>query len=551
MGTENEFPGGPLNGQATTAQTTALSPPHIPMAPQLSVALNTSPVPKEEDVPNLEVDKVENIGKVLTQLQKRLQDGLAKVWEGPNGHDIEWDQVKSSDPNADVSAEGEQQLAEETWARWCSEMIVGVTYGTASLYGSDPYWGDKDYFRFFMDENPVIPIAMACQQLCTFALLSQGRQLFELTGPRPKASKKSNKPPPEPDVGVTAGSNASLAWIYDGKFETSSKFATLANAIKRKPPERGLTPGSLFCFSPGGEGQQQGSHVVFTLRVAPSIEKVQFLDTGAVNANAVKVVNKKKMGYKLSRSVLPEDGASPYAFRKLPGGAGNYDNQLFEGSISVILAKSGEVIPFVGLGVHKVLGAKSIITGVSMARRARPLGVARLGIFKRSTAASGKISDDDILYVSPTLPMHEAGATDNYYVSRFMWSLRTMPGYKDLQAIWQLSLPQHAFANTMREATRDMALKDIFAKRTPDLKNVIWLTVESDGRVTYLCRYKIETYKDEKDGKTKVRDATEPADGLDQYRALLKRMQSTPHGEQYLKESLGKLESVPPYFKPW
>jgi hypothetical protein len=541
------FPGGPLDGQATTAQPTTLSPPHDPVAPQLSVALNTSPVPDGEDVPTLEVDKAATIGKILEQIHNRLKGGLSRVWEGPHGHDIEWEVVKnpSGDPNADLSGASEQLVAEETWARWCSEMMVGVTYGTASLYGSKPYWGDGDYFAFFNSENPVVPIAMACQQLCTFALLSQGRQLFELSAKRTKKN-------PKPDVGCSAGSNAYLEWIYDGKFETEGKFATLAKAIQRKaPPERGLTPGSLFCWSPGGEGQQQGSHVAFVLRVAPSVEKVQFLDTGAVNGSAVKTVGKKKVGYKQSRSAIPEDGAAPYAMRKLDGAAGNYDNQLFSGSVGVVLAKSGEVIPFVGLGVHKVLGAKSIITGVSMARRARPLGVARLAIFKRPTTAGQKVPDDDLLYVSPMLQMHEVGATDNYYVSRYLWSLRAIPGYQDLQAIWQISIPQGAFVNAMREPTRDVPLEDIYAKAAPSLKHCIWLTVEQDGRVTYLCRFKTETYKDEKDGKTKARPSTEPKGALDPYGAVVSKLQKHPPGEQFLHASLGSLDAVPEYFKPW
>ena len=80
------------------------------------MALNTSPVPDGENVPNLEVDKAATVGKILEQIQKRLKGGLARVWEGPNGHDIEWEVVQnpSGDPNADLSGPSEQLAAEET-----------------------------------------------------------------------------------------------------------------------------------------------------------------------------------------------------------------------------------------------------------------------------------------------------------------------------------------------------------------------------------------------------------------------------------------------------
>lgn len=532
------FPGGPLNGQATAGQPTVLSPPHDPKAPQLSVALNTSPVPPKEDVPELDVDKAATVGKILEQIHGRLVGGLGPVWEGPNGHDLEWDVPKadSKDPNADVSGASAQLVAEETWARFCSEMMLGATYGTSSFYGSKPYWKDQDFFKFFVSDNPVVPLAMACQQLCTFALLSQGRLLVELTS-------KGN-------VGVSAGSNAYLPWLYDGPWDKSVKYSNLAAAVKRKAlPERGLTPGSMFGWSPGGKGQQEGSHVVFVLRIAASVEKVQFMDTGAVTASAQKMVGDKLKSYSVPRSGLAEDGGSPYSMRNL-GVAGNYDDGLFAGQIGVTIPKTGEAIPFVGLGVHKPLSAKVIITGVSLARRARPLGVARLGIFKRPASAGGTLDPDAVLYVSPTLQMHE-GDTDNFYISRYLWSLRAIPGYKDLQAIWQISTPLHESVNALRDPTRDVPLKTIFAKTTPELRHCIWLTVERDGRVTYLARFKTETYKDEKSGETRARDATEPGNALGRYGALINKLKTMAHGEHYVSSALGPLDSIPSYFKPW
>ena len=97
--------------------------------------------------------------------------------------------------------------------------------------------------------------------------------------------------------------------------------------------------------------------MVFVLRVAASVEQVQFLDTGAVKCNGTVTSGGKSAPGALPRSGAADEKGPPYLMAKIPGSAGNYDNGLFNGSISVSLQTTGEVIPFVGLGVQLAVKA--------------------------------------------------------------------------------------------------------------------------------------------------------------------------------------------------
>src|SRR5690606_31563144 len=44
--------------------------------------------------------------------------------------------------------------------------------------------------------------------------------------------------------------------------------------------------------------------------------------------------------------------------------------------------------------------------------------------------------EDWLLYASPLLPMWESAPTANYSISRYLWSLRDLPGRKHVQAFW-------------------------------------------------------------------------------------------------------------------
>ncbi len=60
--------------------------------------------------------------------------------------------------------------------------------------------------------------------------------------------------------------------------------------------------------------------------------------------------------------------------------------------------------------------------------------------------------EDWLLYASPLLPMWESAPTANYSISRYLWSLRELPGREHVQAFWFFYVPQRELAEVMLEA---------------------------------------------------------------------------------------------------
>jgi hypothetical protein len=512
----------PNPAQAVSGQPTSLSTSYEPKAPQLSVAINTSPVPEpiQQDLP---VDAASTITAILKQIHSRLTGGLSMVWDGPDGHDPEWEPKTPEDSKhypSGICRTSATMVEEEAWARACSELLVGASYGTSSMYGATvasitkpgttETFSDASFYKTFWTDNPVYPIVMACQQLCTYALLIRGYTTHAL-------SDKNT-------IGVSAGPNDYLS-IFQGRWDTSSNYQNIAKAFGRK--KGGLTPGSLFGFQPSGPGQGKGSHVVFVLRACPSKGRVQFLDTGAARADK---------GLQRAPGVN-----APYSMADL-GYNGNYDDQLFGGDVHVNI---GSDVPYKGFGALLPPDGNALMDGVNKSREARPGGLARLAIFRRG---GGLVTSKNVVYISPLLQMHEADRTANYTNARYLWSLREMPGCKSLSALWILSVPQHEFAGQVLTAKRDRPLAEIWkGSDSHPMSSSIWFTVDPDGCTRVYRRHKTESYL-KADGTTDNRDAWEGK--LDPLKAITTMMEQLAPGIDYVDPSFGKLD-IPPYFNRW
>ena len=115
--------GPPNPAQAAAGQPTSLSTSYEPKAPQLSVAINTSPVPEpiQQDLP---VDAASTITTIVRQIYDRLKGGLAMVWDGPDGHDPEWAPKTPEDSKhypSGICRTSATTVEEEAWARACSK----------------------------------------------------------------------------------------------------------------------------------------------------------------------------------------------------------------------------------------------------------------------------------------------------------------------------------------------------------------------------------------------------------------------------------------------
>jgi hypothetical protein len=220
--------------------------------------------------------------------------------------------------------------------------------------------------------------------------------------------------------------------------------------------------------------------------------------------------------------------------------AGNYDNRLVDHKVQVFT--NNQPVRYVGLGVLKPTGADRTIEGVTRARKARPLGMARLAIFKRPPSGS-PVQDQDILYVSPRLLMHDTASMQNFYISRYYWSLRAIPGYQNLQAIWEISVPQVEFFDTMLDATRDVPLSRLWT-RGAQSRWVMWITVNDLGLSRCLARYTSVSVDTDKDNM-------ELTAGHHLYSAIKKRLGATPPGEDFVSPALAGTINPPAYFQRW
>lgn len=491
---------GPLNTGAVAGD---------PVAPEFLVSVNTC-TPKEWV--NSHVDPLSGpvIQSILEHLVTRLNGSLDPIWDGPDGHDPEWAPRASSTP-----AEKDAILADEEWARWCTELMAGTVYGAASGYGAK-HFTDIVFYKAFNDaSNPVVPVRMACQQLCTYAYYSRGLSYAEVAD----SAQKS--------IGVTAGPNSHLAAIFDGGWDGSSKYADLTEALARKAP---MAAGSILGFSPPKDpnnpnAQNPGSHVAYVLRTAPGVSKAQFLDTGAV----------------VNGSGRSKTGAAPVAIPSAFTGS-NYDNRLFAGSVSVARPPG---VTCVGMGVLKPIAPAKIRAGIAAARKTRPMGTVRLAIFLRKDGQS--VQSADILYVSPRLPMHDPTSAANYYGSRYVWSLRMTPGWANLEVMWEFSIPVNDLAERMIDAPRTETLATTWGKSGGTLDPFLYLSNDAQGRARFRARVTLKAVTEEK----KVVQKRVPEGNLAPYDQVVKKLASVPAGKAEVS-SLVQGAIVPPkYFEPW
>lgn len=126
---------------------------------------------------------------------------------------------------------------------------------------------------------------------------------------------------------------------------------------------------------------------------------------------------------------------------------------------------SGEGRQLAGIGILPPLDAAKISEQASFARGARPIGLARLVISERVRVVgkkvySGLADKNQILYVSPLVPMYGPNPDQNYPISKLMWAIRNTPGFSDLQVWWCVCAPQGLLAKSMwAEGSRSMTLR--------------------------------------------------------------------------------------------
>lgn len=409
-------------------------------------------------------------------------------------------------------------VAEERWARQVTEMLLATVYKTSSVvYGN---WEMSPFTlnhltreSYLKKEKPFYALGYVCQDLATFGVSSRGVVLNSMlqagaisanlvltaspkgqwfngtTEPKADPAAKSGQPQhlmngpsvmnlsplleKVPSFGPGAVHLFSNQLIEYGAIEGDLDYDALDSAFtsgtstpgkaakKAKstlPALAGRDVQKVLVVSNTGErkeyevllaqdqkyaadNQPVGAHIGFALRVRPDRKQVQFFDTGALNVEGSPAIQK-----------------------------GNFDTA---GTTQI---KSRTGLPYKGTGVFPPLdpdAAKSLCDTVSQLAKARPLGLARLAILARGKYDEKKVTaktrsevlkpDGALVYASPLLRMWDDEDTQNYHLSRLVWSIRQLPNAQNLNAVWLVYVPKmvridgmtHDYATALANADRN------------------------------------------------------------------------------------------------
>ena len=403
------------------------------LTPSLAVAINSEEHEYMEDphsdfdLDNSNPDETrEFVKKVLARIQVTLQIGVGFSWLTTEGGGSGIKKVDSS-----WHCVWEEPNDEEKWARTISDMLLCLPYGGPGQTYFQSASRDADLFGALeRNQDKGYPIVAACQHLCTLAGISRGwkfnRGYIDADlGSRLKSIIEGLTPKP----GVWFEDKASRIFVNEGKM--NPWYTT---------EDHKVVPGSIYSFYNGldaNNNRAPGAHVAFVLRVNGDNTRVQFFDTvlGMQAPEPEKPAAKIGAGQKWVKA---------YDFGWTNQIRGPY-HQKADGS------------SYQGLGI--VPAPDDLAAKVNALQKARPLGLSRLVLTRRKTGT--------ILYASPLLLMYDPKELfQNFTISRYLWSLRLLPGRKSMDAIWQIYIPRYALAEQMIYTYDE--LPEIQAKKPPN-----------------------------------------------------------------------------------
>lgn len=233
--------------------------------------------------------------------------------------------------------------------------------------------------------------------------------------------------------------------IFKLKADIQQKEALLAEAKERRTHLEGqkklAADSSTSAYEYKFNQQLPGNHIWFVLRVHKDGHSFQAFDVSSGGSLAHLTPSGSEVILKRSGEDMHIDGY------KLTG------------------LGAGEGRQFCGIGVLPKPALGSVAAQAMFARDARPIGLARLVISERVRVIGKKVypglaDKNQILYVSPLVPMYGPDPGKNYPISKLMWAIRNTPGFSDLQVWWCVAAPQGLLAKCMwAEGSRGMTLR--------------------------------------------------------------------------------------------
>lgn len=325
------------------------------------------------------------LGRLLNHIYQRLEKGLKEAWMSRFGYDAPSGAAHFAfldRPSALLKLYDEP---EEQWARHVSEMFVYAPYAGIGQMMLGSYAHDSDVYAKWSKAHSLV---VACQHLSTYAVLARGFAMGKL------------------GAGLTAGPNPGVPVYKDGA--PAAWYGTIEKAPENKVnnyKEYDVHPGD---FLSGRQQKEQSgwAHIATVLRRWP----LGKAETDPQNAG---------MGVKLQ---MIDTGVL--------AGIGDINTQDHDWLKDGAVAQSFKPARFGGVG--RLPAAANLVGGVEKAKKAVPLGFARLVILEKGGRA---------LYVSGMLPMWHG--EQRFTTARYLWSLRDLPWNKHagLVAYWALYAP--------------------------------------------------------------------------------------------------------------
>lgn len=424
----------------------------VGVPPRLVRALNTTPVADATTLPRYAhytqlkgsaLDFAAPGAIELRYLIRHIHDRLTAPFVDADGCAPEGSPWRGPDGGA---VAGEQIGPDEHWARLATEAFSFLPYTlpvTAYSASSGLVLTDARLLYKLQgnseDEDKAYPLAAECQHSVTLAVIGRGFSFATETAPsadgitRPRLKTMFTAGPSDGAI-VHMTPKAEVKWVHYK--QGSPALSTL---------DASFGPGSAFSFNDSFGANQLASshpHIAFVMRVrrdaGGAVRAIQFFDVGGMN--------------------VPETPHPAIAKGIAQEGVYTYD---YPWSSS---GKAGALGAYSG---HSVLSpsADTLAKGIARLKEARPLGLARLVLARRHNAAQNRPVDlsadppaDWLLYASPLMLMYDEHTNPyepppNYAISRYLWSLRDLPGAEHIQAFWQISTPRSQLADAMAFGT--------------------------------------------------------------------------------------------------
>lgn len=402
-------------------------------APRLGIALKNAPAGKvaayrtkvEQADPERKsritlADFDKELPKLLGHIEERLTLGVGEAWVSKYGYGYRADEGKDIPFNDLRDSTVFMDEPEERWATAFCEQFVFMMYHTPGHVHGAP-GRDRPFFEYF-DKYGYFPIALACQTLSTYGVLTRGfplsavstayaaglgctvgsigfKDVFDQSKNLRKAQETPSSVPMPPAPAKDATAEEKKTYLEQVKVASAERQKDLKAKGDRGENRKGacsfantqalvkagFTPGSVVVYNAGGVDYTsqdiecpQGivnAHIATALRV--SGQRIQWIDTGVVTGNS-----KESMG---------EGGTSDHSF--------------LEGSLT-------SPTTVIAAGVMKTPGKDTLLEYAKKTAAAKPLGVTRLVIVRTAS--------NEVAFVSKLLHMR-------WPISHLLWSLRDLP----------------------------------------------------------------------------------------------------------------------------